>query len=121
MGRDLFLVVPAVLTAVSGIALFVMTIRRRRLAAASRPSTTHRGDLRKEADDEKSASDESRADDEGRRLIDDYAIPVSFDSAREEAKEDELDISKICPRCGRRYGAHHRICERDNSELAALN
>lgn len=115
MGRDLFLVVLALLTAVSGIALFVMAMRRRGLAARTRGSS-HDTDPLAEPDDE----DRAPADDD-RRLIDDYAIPVSFDSAGDESKEDDLDISKICPRCGRRYGSHHRICERDNSELAALN
>ena len=116
MGRDLFLVVLAVLTAVSGVALLVMAARRRRLAA-------ERGTERRVERDEVASSrqDDPPTTGEDRRLIDDYAIPVSFDGARGDSKEDEPDISKICPRCGRRYGSHHRICERDNSELAALN
>jgi hypothetical protein len=109
MGRDLFLVVLAALTAVCGIALLVM-IRRRR-AEASR---------RERLETEKSVETDRDDAAEPRRLIDDYAIPVSFDDAQDD-KDDEPDISKICPSCGRRYGSHHRICERDNSELAALN
>ena len=35
--------------------------------------------------------------------------------------EDDPDLAKICPSCGQRYGLESRICERDNSELAALN
>lgn len=115
MGRDLFLVVLALLTAVSGVALFVMALRRRRLGTdAAKRNIAHDADAAGAVDEARETVDDER------RLIDDYAIPVSFDGAREES-EEEPDISKICPRCGRRYGSHHRICERDNIELAALN
>ncbi|MBW2452923.1 MAG: hypothetical protein JRI68_00335 [Deltaproteobacteria bacterium] len=35
--------------------------------------------------------------------------------------DDPPDLAKICPACGLRYGLESRTCERDNSELAAIN
>jgi hypothetical protein len=134
MARDPFLIVLALLTVATGIALLVMVARRRKGATGLRPSPPHDRDdsqapamslipdapQEDDGGDGVTASTTSEAKDR-RRLIDDYAIPASFDRSGDNPLDDEPDIGKICPRCGARYGSHHRFCERDNSELAALN
>jgi len=35
--------------------------------------------------------------------------------------DGDPDLAKICPACGQRYGLECRTCDRDNSELAAIN
>jgi hypothetical protein len=107
----MFLIVLAALTLVSGIALVVMARRRRLSSNSSEDGAT---------EPVEPPVDATEAPQEATRRIDEYAIPVSFERAR-DLLDDEVDIGKICPRCGARYGSHHRFCERDNSELAALN
>lgn len=107
----------AVLTAAAGAALMVMIVKRRR---AAREAARRRNE---KARDEKESARHAAVRDaaaERRRTIDDYAIPVGFDSRG--GADDEIDIGKICPACGARYASHHRFCQRCNdSELAALN
>lgn len=112
MTKDLFIVVLAALTVMSGVAMLVMFFRRRRERAEAR--------VREEHEDVAllpitSVSHDSPPD-AGRRRIDDYAIPVELDGV-----DEDDDLGKICPSCGKRYRSHHRFCERDDSELAALN
>ena len=113
MGRETFLIVLAALTVLCGVALLIMARKRRAERARSEESPRRSME---------SIADEESADERATppRRIDEYAIPVSFERAR-DLLDDEVDVGKICPRCGARYGSHHRFCERDNSELAALN
>jgi hypothetical protein len=109
VSQSLFITVLAVLTAIAGTALVMMLLRRRRRARVA--------EARAKALAEKRAKDAAA---ERRRTIDDYAIPVGFDSR--PGADDEPDVGKICPACGARYASHHRFCQRCNdSELAALN
>lgn len=88
-----FLYVLAALTVLAGVALAVMMVKRRRPA-------------RRQAE-------------ETRVRIEEYARPTDFDD--EDEADDDLIEAKICPRCGSRYRYHHRYCEHDDAELAALN
>ena len=107
MARDLFLLVLALLTMVAGVALAIMILRRRRERAhAARRSGRARYGLARPSQ---------------QRRIDDFATPTAFDESIKKARDIDDDLGKICPRCGARYGSHHRFCEHDNSELAALN
>jgi hypothetical protein len=124
VARDVFLILLAVLTAGAGAVLLIMLVRRRRAArllAARAAAAQH--NLVAEAAARAAARArpvELAADAGARRTIDDYAIPVGFDSR--PGLEDEVDIGKICPVCGARYASHHRFCQRcGDSELAALN
>ncbi len=108
MGQSLFITILAVLTVAVGALLVTMLVRQRRerLATERRLKAAAR------------RAREVRA--EKKRTIDDYAIPVGFDART--GSDEEVDIGKICPACGARYGSHHRTCQRcGDSELAALN
>ena len=130
MSQSVFLVALAMLTALSGLALLWMLIQRRHLREErhgerprdERPASESRaGDVElRELEDLDDADLHDEGGERPRRLIDDYAIPTAFDDAA-DLRDEEPDVGKICPRCGARYGSHHRFCERDNSELAALN
>ncbi len=113
VAQDLFIATLAVLTAVCGCALLALLWRRRRQLTAER-----REEREQAAEDASVAALDSK--ESGTRPIDDYALPISFERAHKTSEEDD-DIGKICPACGSRYGSHFRYCERDNSELAALN
>ena len=113
VAREVFLAVLALLTLVAGVALVIVVARRRRQEAAPPAGA---GPARV---GERSRYGLARASRE--RRIDDFATPTAFDDSPKLAREVEEDIGKICPRCGARYGSHHRFCEHDNSELAALN
>jgi hypothetical protein len=107
VARDLFLLVLALLTLVAGVALAIMILRRRReRVLAGKMSARARYGLARPS---------------RQRRIDDFATPTAFDDSPKKAREIDDDLGKICPRCGARYGSHHRFCEHDNSELAALN
>jgi hypothetical protein len=42
-------------------------------------------------------------------------------SAEPDSQGEPEGLAKICPACGSRYGAQHRVCTRDESELATIN
>jgi hypothetical protein len=107
VARDLFMLVLALLTLVAGVALAIMIVRRKR----DRRQTTAEG----------KTGGYGAVRTRRRRLIDDYAAPGAFDVAPKKRPLLDPDAGKICPRCGARYGSHHRFCEHDNSELTALN
>jgi hypothetical protein len=120
VARDVFLILLAVLTAGAGAVLLIMLVRRRRAArvAAARLAAQAEAEARALALAARTRSE--LVPSATRRTIDDYAIPVGFDSR--PGPEDEVDIGKICPACGARYASHHRFCQRcGDSELAALN
>lgn len=106
MARDLFLLVLALLTVVAGVALAIALMRRHRERKVRSGARGARYGLARPG---------------GRRRIDDFAAPIAFDDSPKVTREIDEDAGKICPRCGARYGSHHRFCEHDNSELAALN
>lgn len=109
VAQSLFIIILAVLTAAAGTALVVMLLRKRR----EENEAVRRAE-------EGAARRAREAAAEKRRTIDDYAIPVGFDTR--SGADDEVDIGKICPACGARYASHHRFCQRcGDSELAALN
>jgi ribosomal protein L40E len=112
VSQSFFITVLAVLTAIVGTVFVVMVMRRREEARADAERAEEAATRRaRDAVDPAAAT---------RRTIDDYAIPVGFDS-RPNA-DDEVDIGKICPTCGARYASHHRFCQKcGDSELAALN
>jgi len=87
-----FLYVLAALTVLAGVALAVMMVKRRRPV---------------------------RPTDEPRLRLEDYTRPADFED--DEEPDEDLVEAKICPRCGSRYRYHHRFCEHDDAELAALN
>ncbi len=111
--KDLFIVVLAALTVMSGVAMLIMFFRRRReRAEAALLDDLDASRLRLPV----TAISHDTPPADARRPIDDYAIAVDLDGG-----DDDEDVGKICPSCGKRYRSHHRFCERDNSELAALN
>ena len=104
VAQDFFIATLAVLTVAVGSVLLAMVRRRRRRATKpTKPSALPAGPARAGQP----------------RPIDDYALPVSLEQEADDP--EERDLGKICPACGSRYGSHFRYCERDNSELAALN
>ena len=102
------MLVLALLTLVAGAALATMILRRRRERQLRVVDTTRA---------RYGAAQPVR----GRRAIDDFASLAAFEESPSKPADVEDDAGKICPRCGARYGSHHRFCEHDNSELAALN
>ncbi len=142
MSQSLFITILAVLPAIVGTVLVMMLLERRSKAKGDEPrrdrlpnggglgSAAHFDDpyaaLTATNDDAlphtQVSPDGATAEpgaDVRRRTIDDYAIPVGFDT---NGPDDEVDVGKICPSCGARYASHHRFCQQCNdSELAALN
>jgi hypothetical protein len=115
--HEAFVIVLAVLTAMCGLALVMLLLRRRR---EERDAVVRERELEasQRAIEAQRRSEIERNGGKKRRKIDDYAKPISFEGKRPD--EDD-DVGKICPACGSRYRSHFRFCERDNSELAALN
>jgi len=111
--RDTFIVLLAVATAVCGVALFIMYLRRRQ---AQRLELEHT-QLEQLARERRQQAARRAAAAEVMPEMNDGMVVVepNCDTA------DPLEIGKICPACGSRYRFHFRVCERDNSELAALN
>ncbi len=94
MAGDFFLWVLAGATVAAGIALLVVLFRRPQpLMAKPKRSGSH-------AEQARSQPDDLMGDDE---------------------PDDGHELAKICPTCGLRYRHEFRTCQRDNSELAAIN
>jgi hypothetical protein len=106
----LFIVALGALTAVSGVAVVVMVMRERRAREVQRRAAEKAAAARRLAPTCTAGAT--------KRKIDEFGRPFTFDVA---PPEDDADAAKICPACGSRYRSHYRFCQRDNSELAALN
>jgi hypothetical protein len=136
--RDLFIVALAIATAAAGIALLAMLIRRRRrekqmhrwaaLGPPPMPTMTRRPPpplVRARAAASASYAGEAM----GQMPVATAALHEEEAPYIEEEAEEGIpfgapgpgDIGKICPTCGSRYGSHYRVCERDNTDLAAVH
>ncbi len=104
MAGDFFLWALAGVTAAAAIALLAMIVRRPRWEQLERAAQPIGEGARRGAALETTTRDEEPDGAWGAPQVD-----------------DDPDLAKLCPACGLRYGLESRTCERDNSELAAIN
>jgi hypothetical protein len=112
--QELFIVALGVLTAVSGVAVVMMAMRERRAREMKRLAAEKAAAARRLAPTCTAGATKRKID----AHLSDFGRPFTFN---EEPPEEDADAAKICPACGSRYRSHYRFCQRDNSELAALN